>query len=268
FKDLALAVGGLFSRSPGEALASLQHLPTGVVALITSSPEYLERFLYMTAGEQIREVARLTTSVIVTWGAASASTRAVKGLMVGTEATVPVLSLSAEGALALERVAVPVGRGAVVLSGGPGAAVILQRAHTATQGTTPPAGPGRWGPSHESMSARARRYQEQISEHTADEAYWVGGVKFDGFKEGVLLEAKGPGYANMFLDNLKPRVWFEGSGAKALVEQAQRQLRAARGTGAPIRWHIAEQSTADALRKLFKDREIHGIEVVFSPPMP
>ncbi|RKH22713.1 hypothetical protein D7Y13_29540 [Corallococcus praedator] len=267
-KELALAVGGLISRSPGDALASLQHLPTGVVALIRSSPEYLERFQYMTAGEQIREVARLTTSVIVTWGAASATTRAVKGLMVGAEATVPVLSLSAEGALALERIAVPTGSTAAVLSGGPGAAVILQRAHTVTQGATPPPDPGRWGPSNESMSARARRYQEQIAEHSADEAYWVDGVKFDGFKDDVLLEAKGPGYANKFLDDLKPRVWFEKSGAKALVEQAQRQLRAARGSGTPIRWHIAEQSTADALRRLFKDKEIYGIEVVFSPPMP
>lgn len=268
FKELVLAVGGLLSRSPGDVLAALPHLPSGVVALITSSPEYLERFLYMTKGEQIRELARLTTSVIVTWGAASATTRAVKGLMVSAEATVPVLSLSAEGMLALERIAVPVGSAATVLSGGPGAAVILQRAHTATQGATPPAGPGRWGPSNESMSARARRYQEQISQHSADEAYWVEGVKFDGFEEGVLLEAKGPGYANKFLDNLQPRVWFEKSGAKALVEQAQRQLRAAKGTGASIRWHVAEQPTADALRRLFKDREIHGIEIVFSPPMP
>jgi hypothetical protein len=50
-----------------------------------------------------------------------------------------------------------------------------------------------------------------------DESYWVGGigqnsggVKFDGFKDGVLLEAKGPGHANKFLDDLSPKVWFEG----------------------------------------------------------
>jgi DNA relaxase NicK len=37
----------------------------------------------------------------------------------------------------------------------------------------------------------------------ASEAYWVGsmgrksgGIKFDGFENGVLLEAKGPGCAN------------------------------------------------------------------------
>jgi hypothetical protein len=55
------------------------------------------------------------------------------------------------------------------------------------------------------MSRRAARYQQQISGRPVDEAYWVGGthskaggVKFDGFQDGVLLEAKGPGYANKF----------------------------------------------------------------------
>ena len=95
-----------------------------------------------------------------------------------------------------------------------------------------------------------------------------GGVKFDGFKDGVLLEAKGPGYANKFLDNLKPEVWFEKSGARALVEQAQRQLRAASGTGARIRWHVAEKKTAEAIRELLKGKGIVEIDVVFTPPRP
>ncbi|WP_371746329.1 Tox-REase-5 domain-containing protein [Myxococcus sp. CA040A] len=123
------------------------------------------------------------------------------------------------------------------------------------------------------LSPRARRYQEQITGHTADEAYWLGGVsqgsggvKFDGFEKSVLLEAKGPGYANTFLDNLKPKVWFEKSGAKALADQARRQLAAARG--APIRWHIAEEKTAEAIRKLFDANDVEGIEVIFTPPLP
>jgi hypothetical protein len=123
------------------------------------------------------------------------------------------------------------------------------------------------------MSARARRYQEQITGHSADDAYWVGGmrtkaggVKFDGFKDGVLLEAKGPGFANKFLDNLEPKIWFE-SGAKDLVEQARRQLRAAKGTGASIRWYIAEQKTADAIQLLFKKEKVFGIDVVYAPPL-
>ncbi|RKG78861.1 Tox-REase-5 domain-containing protein [Corallococcus terminator] len=267
FVGLYHAVGQVLSH-PTDSIAGLRHLPAGVVALIASSPEYWERFHLMTAGEQIREVARLATNVLVTWGAASATTRTVTGVVAGAEATVPVLSLSAEGVLVLERIAVPVGRAATVLSSGPGAVIVLQRANASTNGAAPAAGPGQWGPSKESMSERARRYQEQISGHSADEAYWVGGVKFDGFTDGVLLDAKGPGYANKFLDNLTPKVWFEKSGANALVEQAQRQLRASGGTGTQVRWHVAEQKTADAIRGLLRGRGFTEIEVVFTPPLP
>jgi hypothetical protein len=45
-----------------------------------------------------------------------------------------VLSLSAEGLLVMERVVVPVGRMGTVLSRGPGAAIILQRASTGADG--------------------------------------------------------------------------------------------------------------------------------------
>ncbi|CAM3167159.1 Tox-REase-5 domain-containing protein [Corallococcus soli] len=269
FVKLALALGQ-FLTSPRDSIAALKDLPAGVVALIASSPEYFERFRYMTRGEQVQAVAELTTSLLVTKGTATSATRTVTGALAGAEATVPVLSLSAQGALTLERVAVPVGRAASALSGGPGAAILLQRANTAT----PPAGPGQWGPARESMSERARRYQEQISGHSADEAYWVGGVgkdsgglKFDGFADGVLLEAKGPGYANKFLDNLSPRVWFQKSGAKALVEQAQRQLARA-PPDVPIRWHVAELKTTEAIRELFRLNGVEGIDVVFTPPIP
>ncbi|MBZ4334474.1 hypothetical protein [Corallococcus sp. AS-1-12] len=126
FVDLYHALGHALSR-PMDSLAALSNLPTGLAALISSSPAYWERFQYMTEGEQIREVARLTTSIFATWGAASATTRTVTGLSAGVEAAVPVLVLSADGVLALERVVVPVGRAASVLSTGPGA-IILQRA--------------------------------------------------------------------------------------------------------------------------------------------
>ncbi|MBN8468095.1 hypothetical protein JYJ95_16360 [Corallococcus exiguus] len=150
FVDLYHALGHALSR-PMDSLAGLSNLPAGLAALISSSPAYWERFQYMTEGEQIREVARLTTSIFATWGAASATTRTVTGLAAGAEATVPVLALSADGVLALERVVIPVGRAASVLSAGPGAAIILQRAGDAAgsgggsgggpQGATPPGGP-------------------------------------------------------------------------------------------------------------------------------
>lgn len=225
----------------------------------------------MTAGEQIQAVSRLATHLLATWGTASATTRTVGGLMAGAEARVSVLSLSSRGALVLERISVPVGEAASVLSGGPGAALILHRANDAARGSPPPGEPGQWGPAKESMTPPARRYQEQITGHSADEAYWVGGsstkaggVKFDGFKNGVLLEAKGPGYAKFF-DGLDPKDWFRHSGATEMVEQAQRQLRTVRGMGIRIEWHVAEARATEAIRKLLEGADLAGIKVIHTP---
>jgi hypothetical protein len=272
--ELGLALGQLLVH-PIDSVAQLRQLPQNLATLVANSPEYLERFRLMTRGEQIEALSKLTTTLYSLYGAGAGATRTVAGVGRGAEAlTVPALSLSAEGALVMERVTVPVGRAAAALSGGPGAVVILQRANTAARkGQPPPAkGPGEWGPAHESMSKRSARYQEQISGQPVSEAYWVGGVgrnsggvKFDGFKPEVLLEAKGPGYANKFDDKLNPKKWFAPSGAKQLIDQAQRQFNAAKGV--PIRWHVAEKKAADAIQKLLNDANVKGIEVVHTPAL-
>ncbi|RKH54748.1 hypothetical protein D7W81_37760 [Corallococcus aberystwythensis] len=260
FVELYHGMGQLLSH-PTDSIASLRHLPEGVAALITSSPAYWERFRYMTEGEQIREAARLTTNVIMLWGTASSTTRTVTRATAGMEATVPVLAVSAEGVLGVERVAVPVGRAAAVMSGGPGAALILQKANAKPS----PDEPGKWGPAKESMSDRARRYQEQISGHSADEAYWVGDLKFDGFRDGVLLDAKGPGYANKFEEGLAPKPWFKDTGAQGLIDQAFRQTKRVKGMGVRIEWHVAEKRAADAIQELLNRERIDGIEVIHTP---
>ncbi|MGE6763123.1 Tox-REase-5 domain-containing protein [Corallococcus interemptor] len=275
FVELYHALGQLLTR-PVDSIAGLSNLPAGVAALIAASPMYWERFQSMTRGEQIREVSRLTTGMLITGGAASATTRTLKGMSLGAEVSVPVLSLSAEGALALEHVAVPAGRAAAALSGGPGAAIIVQRANTASQGGAPSQGPGQWGPAKESMSTRARQYQEQITGHSADEAYWVGGtstkaggVKFDGFKDGVLLEAKGLGYAEFFEANFAPKHWFDASGkADDLVDQATRQRDIVLNAGIRIEWHVAEKHAADALKQLLKSNGVPEIAVIHTSARP
>jgi hypothetical protein len=272
FVELFHALGQFFTR-PLDSLAALRHLPAGVAALMASSPEYWERFRYMTAGEQMKAISRLTTHLLATWGTTSATTRTLGGLMAGAETTLPVLSVSAEGALVMERIAVPVRQAASVLIGGPGAAIILHRVNVATGGSSPAGGPGQWGPANESMKPPARRYQEQISGHSANEAYWVGGmspqtggVKFDGFKNGVLLEAKGPGYAKFF-DDLEPKDWFRHSGAQGLIEQARRQSEKVRGMGIPIEWHVAEARAAEAISLLLERNSIKGIKVIHTPAL-
>ncbi|WP_240356859.1 MULTISPECIES: Tox-REase-5 domain-containing protein [Myxococcus] len=272
---LALSVGH-FLTYPMDSIAAVKNLPAGVAALIESSPEYFERFRYMTRGEQIEAVAELATDLLLTTGTAAASTRSVTSALAGAEATVPVLALSAQGTLTIERVAVPVGRAAAVLGGGPGAAIILQRANTTTGHPAPSGGkgPGNWGPSREKgASERAQAYQEQISGHSYDDAYWVGGmgtkdggVRFDGFKDGVLLEAKGPGYAAFFEDDLAPKYWYRNSGkAQDLIDQAERQRDIVRGMGNRIEWHVAEEHAANAIRKLLEGNGYKDITVVHTP---
>src|SRR5215469_37472 len=92
--------------------------------------------------------------------------------------------------------------------------------------------PGAWSAESESMSDSAAQYQEQITGHTTDEVYRVGDVKFDGYQDGKLLDAKGPGYQKFFDSNGDPKPWWNG--AKSLVDQAERQVAAANGT--PIEW--------------------------------
>jgi hypothetical protein len=86
---------------------------------------------------------------------------------------------------------------------------------------------------------------------------------FDGFKDGVLLEAKGPHYEQFIDDALDFKGFFKGAGA--LLAQARRQFKVARGT--PIRWVVAEEKLAAALRVLFREYKLK-IEVVHVPPAP
>ena len=115
-------------------------------------------------------------------------------------------------------------------------------------------------------------YQEQITGHSDDEAYWVGGVgknsggvKFDGFKDGVLLEAKGPGYAKFF-EGLDPKEWFENSGAQGLIEQAQRQTQQGSWYGHPHRVACRGEARRRGHWKLLESED-QGINVVHTPAL-
>ncbi|WP_241758111.1 Tox-REase-5 domain-containing protein [Myxococcus landrumensis] len=263
FVGLALAVGKFFSTSPAENLEAFRQMPAAVVALIKSSPEYLERFRYMSRGEQIQAASKLVTNLVATWGTASAVTRTLHGTSLATSEA-SVLVLSGRGVLSMESVAVPAGRAAAVLSGGPGAAIILQRAGTAAQQEGPSeGGPGRWESASESMSDASREYQAQVTGAPIGNVYNVEGVRFDGFNRGILLETKGPGYAK-FLKDGSFRAWFRG--ADGMLDQARRQFEVVRGT--PIHWHFAERDVAGAVRDIFRNEGLGAIKVVHTPIAP
>ena len=128
-------------------------------------------------------------------------------------------------------------------------------------------GPGEWVEVEESMSESARTYQAQMTGAPKGFAYRVKlGDKeadFDGFNKGVLLEVKATGYAQWIDKQLNFLGVFKGR--FKLLEQAQRQVKVANGT--PIRWIVAEEKLAGALRKIF-ERDQLPIEVVHVPPTP
>jgi len=129
-------------------------------------------------------------------------------------------------------------------------------------------GPGKWVEADEYMSESARNYQAQRTGAPKGYAYRVKvgdkEVDFDGFDQGVLLEVKANGYAQWITKKLDFLPNFKG--ALKLLEQAKSQFRIANGT--PIRWIVAEEKLAGALRKLFKANGLEDIEVIYVPPTP
>jgi hypothetical protein len=122
FFALAMAIGRFLSR-PLDTIASLKDLPASVAALIASSPEYHERFMLMTTGEQIQAASKLTTTLITMFAGGGAMSASVTRGLGGME--VAGLSLSAQGTLALGRVVVPAGQNVGVLGSGAGATIVL-----------------------------------------------------------------------------------------------------------------------------------------------
>ena len=119
---------------------------------------------------------------------------------------------------------------------------------------------GKWIDVNEHMSDRARSYQTQITGHDG-QAWYQGGVKFDGIKDGTLIETKS--YYSQFVNNTTGEFYGWFSGADGFVDQANRQIQASGGM--PIYWYFAEESTMNATQSLFEANNITGIEFRYIP---
>jgi hypothetical protein len=263
-EEMARGLAALITH-PVRTLEGLAQLPSAVSGIIASSPEYFARFGAMNQEDQLRETARLLTHVLTLQGGASAV-----GPRLASASRLPVLTVSARGALVVHEVAVPAGAVTAVVGAGATSVsiVLMAQGGSASGGNSawppPPAGPGQWTKKLERMSDEARRYQSQI---TGAPEGWVyrlrtgpgpkDYVDFDGFQNGVLLEVKGPGYKKL-LQKMHGKPWFEG--VDEMLDQAERQLRAARG--APIRWYFAEREVADVMRELLGKKYPGSIEVI------
>ncbi|WP_373453498.1 MULTISPECIES: Tox-REase-5 domain-containing protein [unclassified Rhodococcus (in: high G+C Gram-positive bacteria)] len=100
------------------------------------------------------------------------------------------------------------------------------------------------------MSERATDYQEQVTGSPLGIEYVVDGVAFDGFRDGRLKDAKGPGYEQFLDESGEWKPSFKG--AAALVEQARRQLDARRVCRPQSRcWARAAELTCSYLEPLW-----------------
>jgi hypothetical protein len=145
-------------------------------------------------------------------------------------------------------------------SGGGGGRV---RVVQAAEWDPPKGGPGKWEKKNEAMTDEARRYQSQITGAPSGWVYKIGEVSFDGYKDGVLLDAKDR-YAQFFENGTptQPKPFFRG--AAYFEKRALAQVNAAKG--GPIRWHFAEKEVADYVRTLFRDQPgLRSIEIVHTP---
>jgi hypothetical protein len=270
--EMVLGLAALITE-PVRTLEGLAQLPSAVASLIASSPDYFTRYGAMNLEDQVREAARLATHVLTLYGGATTT-----GPRLAKAARVPVLAVSSRGALVLQELTVPagaisvgVGAGAVSSSivlmaqGGPPASDNGER----TSWPPPPEGPGQWTqpepPEH--MLEPAKLYQSQITGAPEGWAYRVRlgpdkFVHFDGFKNGILLEVKGPGYQQL-LERMYGKDWFRG--ITRMIKQAESQFHAAKGT--PMEWHFAEREVADLVRKKFQDRNLDDIKVIHTPAL-
>ena len=120
---------------------------------------------------------------------------------------------------------------------------------------------GQWQAVNESMSDFSRAYQKQI---TGQEGMaWVqNGIKFDGMKDGVLLDAKGK--YSQFIDKNTEDFYEWFSGKESLIAEARRQIDASEG--AKIQWYFAEEESLNVVQDLFIDKGITEIELIFEAP--
>ena len=117
---------------------------------------------------------------------------------------------------------------------------------------------GHWEDVNESMGDFSSSYQKQVTGQMG-KAWIQNGVKFDGMKGGVLVDAKGKYSQFINPNNGRFYEWFTGK--ESLVEQAMRQIHASEG--ARIQWYFAEQESLNAVQRLFLERGITGIELIF-----
>lgn len=127
-------------------------------------------------------------------------------------------------------------------------------------------GPGRWFTEKEAMEAADAAYQRAVTGGVPEGfVYKVpastpsGFVKFDGYKNGTLLDAKNLHYPDNFINPSTGKLRFPTKETGTMKKQVEA------ANGVPVVWYVNNERTADALRLWASDNDVQGIEFVFRP---
>ncbi|MFF7313037.1 RICIN domain-containing protein [Streptomyces sp. NPDC008137] len=128
-------------------------------------------------------------------------------------------------------------------------------------------GPGSWTPETESMKAVDAAYQRAVTGgvpegfvyKVPDPSTPSGFVKFDGYLNGTLIDAKNLHYADSFIDASTGKLRFPTKETGTM----KKQVAAAKGV--PVVWYMNNEKTAIALRHWAADNGVEGIKFVFRP---
>ncbi|MFF4499458.1 RICIN domain-containing protein [Streptomyces sp. NPDC001401] len=126
-------------------------------------------------------------------------------------------------------------------------------------------GPGTWMAETENMTQADRAYEQLVTNGVPSgisykvPADWrkSGYVKFDGYQNGTLIDAKNQALNDrMFTSDGKLQKWVTEP-----VKQAKDQARAAGDV--PIIWYVSDERTATAFKYMMIDNDIKGITVIY-----
>ncbi|MFF3616174.1 RICIN domain-containing protein [Streptomyces sp. NPDC002580] len=127
-------------------------------------------------------------------------------------------------------------------------------------------GPGRWFTEKESMKSADAAYQRVVTDGVPEGfVYKVpastpsGFVKFDGYKNGKLIDAKNLHYPDNFINPSTGKLKFPTAETTTMKKQV------AAANGVPVVWYMNNERTATALRLWAIDNDVKGIEFVFRP---
>ncbi|MGQ0675427.1 MAG: Tox-REase-5 domain-containing protein [Rhodospirillales bacterium] len=109
---------------------------------------------------------------------------------------------------------------------------------------------------------RWRVFQERVTKMDSDLEIMLNGVSFDGCRNVVggivLLEAKGPGFAEKLEEDGDFPFWYDGR-RKLAIQMKKQSIAAGKNR---VEWHVAEKQIIPFLTWLAEKLECGNIDVM------